>query len=183
MDIHYVEDIFSDDEIKSIKNRIKENRLTQDIELGRAATAIYNMNPNIERKIEALARKIYKADLKFSSIVYVEYNNTFGQPKLNPHFDGDDHDLVFDYQLESNTSWDLGLGTKVYPIKDNSAIIFNANQHIHWRPYKEFKDGQYVKMLFFRLYNTNRTDYSHLNYMQDDPIFDEVKEFRESLNQ
>jgi len=60
--------------------------------------------------------------------------------------------------------------------------MFNPNLNLHWRPKKEFKDGDYVAMIFFRFEKkNNKTDYSHLALSQDDPIFKEANDFRNSL--
>ncbi len=120
--------------------------------------------------------------LKCNNYVSVVYSSEYGEPNLPPHFDGDSTDLIINYQLDSNTSWDIALDTEVYPMEDNSALIFNPNESIHWRPHKTFKEGEYVRMVFFRFYNpAGRSDYSHLNFMQDDAIFKEPNKLREKL--
>jgi hypothetical protein len=184
MNIEYIEDLFSAGELEILHNCINESKLIEDDgQLGRLKITLNTVPSEIERKLERIAGNILKKDMKTSHILYVEYSNKSGQPNLPPHFDADTNDLVFDYQLESNTSWPLGLDRAIYPLKDNSVLIFNANKNVHWRPHKEFKDGEYVRMLFFRFYDKhNRTDYSHLDYKQGDPIFQEARDFRESLN-
>jgi hypothetical protein len=85
-------------------------------------------------------------------------------------------------QLEANTSWDLGLNTTTYTLEDNSALVFNANTEIHWRVKKDFKPGEYVRMMFVRFYNEeNPSDYSHLNLTQTHDIFKDARELRDSL--
>lgn len=185
MNIEYIEDLFSAEELEILNNCIKESEVvSDDNELGRLKITLNTVPPEIEKKLEKIASNILKKEMKTSHILYVEYSNKFGQPNLPPHFDADKNSLVFDYQLEANTNWDLGVGTKNYPLKDNSALLFNANENIHWRPIKEFKDGEYVRMIFFRLYDkNNRISYKHLDYKQGDPIFQEAIRFREGLNQ
>jgi hypothetical protein len=122
-------------------------------------------------------------DLTLSKFVlYVEYNNKYGNPDLPPHFDADKNEFIFDYQLESNTSWDLGVNMDVHAMEDNSALVFNPNLNIHWRPVKDFEDGEYVRMVFFRFYNAeNPTNYSHMKYTQEHDVFADVISFRTSL--
>ena len=77
----------------------------------------------------------------------------------------------------------MGLNQKTYTLSDNSALVFNANKEIHWRVHKEFKEGEYVKMLFVRFCNPeNMSDYSYLPHHPDDEMFKEAREFRDSLN-
>jgi hypothetical protein len=91
--------------------------------------------------------------------------------------------------LSSNTDWGLGLNEEVYYLKDNSAILFNGNKEIHWRPHKEFKSGEYVKMIFVRFHtpnlandpNFNFPDYSYLPAQPSDIFFKKVNDFRENL--
>jgi hypothetical protein len=76
----------------------------------------------------------------------------------------------------------LGLNLQTYEIEDNSALVFNPNKEIHWRVYKEFKDKEYVRMIFVRFYNPdNRSDYSHLPNHPENDMFKEVSAFRNSL--
>lgn len=182
--INYIENLFSTAELEEINLYINDSKqIVNDTDLGRLKITLDKIsNDKFIENLEYKASHLVKKDMVLSHIMYVEYSNKSGQPNLPPHFDGDTNSLVFDYQLESNTSWDLGLGTKTYPLIDNSALIFNANKNIHWRPYKDFKDGEYIKMVFFRFYDKhNRIDYTHLNYRQDHPIFQDVRDYRESL--
>jgi hypothetical protein len=86
-------------------------------------------------------------------------------------------------QLESNTSWDLGLNLKTYSIEDNQALVFNANTEAHWRVHKDFQEGEYVRMMFVRFQNAEKpSDYSHLTkYWPTDEIFKDIRELRDSL--
>lgn len=112
----------------------------------------------------------------------VKYSLDYGTPDLPPHYDGDDTDIIFNYQLESNTVWPLGLDKEVIELQDNSALIFNPNSNIHWRPIKKFEPGEYVKMIFFRFRDqTNPSDYSHLRLSQNSPAFEEARAARKTL--
>jgi hypothetical protein len=137
---------------------------------------------NIRDSIDILINSLYKENLILNGFSAVEYNNKYSNPNLPPHYDGDDNDLIFSIQLSSNVSWGVGVDCELYRLKDNSAVIFHPNVNAHWRPKKEFKDGEYVRMMFVRFYKaTGRTDYSHMRYGSKDPIFDKVNEFRDSF--
>lgn len=112
----------------------------------------------------------------------VEYNSKYGEPNLPPHWDSDQTDIIVNYQLQSNTTWGVGVDEQVFPLVDNTAIVFNPNESIHWRPIKKFEPGEYVRMVFFRFWNkSNPTDNSHLDFNQDNPVFDKIRDIRNSL--
>jgi len=114
----------------------------------------------------------------------VEYAKQYGDPHLPPHFDGDSTDFIIDYQLESNTTWPIGVDKSIHELKDNDAVGFNPNKNIHWRPEKTFLPGEYVKMMFFRFKNPNNpSDNSHLPHHPEDPIFSEVAAYRASYGE
>ena len=134
-------------------------------------------------KMENKVYKITKSKMNMGSVIYVEYSKKYGEPNLPPHFDGDSSDLIINYQLDSNISWSLGLNKSLYSLENNSALVFNPNTNIHWRPIIDFNKGDYVKMIFFRFKNSEiDNDYSHLSkLMQNDPMFVEVDMYRRKL--
>jgi len=199
MSITKINDVFSLEELEIINKLINETQIPLNSdgtyinynenegtglckELGRLQIGNILVPEHIRTKIIDIGNKISGVSLDLSHIAYAEYSAKYGVPDLPAHFDHDTNDLVFDFQLESNTSWGLGVNLQNYSLENNSALVFNANEYIHWRPHKKFKDGEYVKMLFARFYNpSNPSDYSNLDFSQADPIFDEVVKFRNSL--
>lgn len=188
MTIHKVNDLFLKEDLDDINSSIesymqKENNIKLDSILGRILFFQFKVSENIENKITKFCSDLLGVELKCAHAVYTEYNNLYGKPNLPPHFDGDTNILVVDYQLKSNTSWDLGIDEQSYPLQDNSALIFNANEHVHWRPHKTFQNGEYIKMLFFRFYNPKvESNYSHLILSQDHEFFKKAIDFRNSLS-
>lgn len=133
-------------------------------------------------KISEFVKSFAEDNVVLSNILYVEYNNKYGTPVLPPHFDGDSSDFIVNFQLSGNTTWDIGLDFNIYSMENNSALVFDGNKSIHWRPKKIFKDGEYVKMIFFRFQNLNSSiDNSHLRYSLDNEIYKDVNKFRDSL--
>lgn len=129
-----------------------------------------------------IARDTSSKELSCSGMTYVEYNKKYGTPNLPPHFDGDQSEIIINYQISSNTSWDIGLNKDLYKIKNNSAIVFNPNKNIHWRPHKVFAEGEYVRMIFFRFQDVNNTvNNLHLRYSKNHEIYDEANKLRDSL--
>lgn len=88
----------------------------------------------------------------FDFVIYAEYSTrSEGNPTLIPHFDiSMGSTLILDYQLESNVSWEIGLESTFFDLQDNSGLLFDPLEYIHYRPVKTFKDGEFVKMLFLR---------------------------------
>lgn len=172
-----INNVFTRKELDGIKSAIDNSgtALVQP-ELGRININGFNFDLDITEKVVALIGRSFGFDIMQSaSPMCVEYSSRHGLPNLPPHFDGDDNDLIFNFQLESNTSWDIGVGGDTHPMEDNSAIVFNANTSPHWRPHKVFQEGEYVKMIFIRFKDLDKyTDYSHMNLSSDNPLFDKA---------
>lgn len=184
MGITRVNNIFSWDELKFLNDMVPTEENEIDDNLGRVYIGeIKNrLSQKMQDKLYKIIDDITDAPLVMSHALYVEYNGKYGQPNLPPHFDGDTNNLIINMQVSSNTRWDLGLNREAHQLEDNSALVFNGNTEIHWRPRKEFQEGEYVRMLFIRFYDVkNRPDYSYLPKDQMDEVFKEVREFRDSL--
>jgi len=200
MTIHKINNLFSEQDLYSINELISsyeipvldfgkyvdanENAGTGvNNQLGRIQVGHLNISKDIINKMYDLIYSKFGLNLKMDHALYAEYSKKYGKPDLPPHYDHDTNLLVIDYQLDANTEWNLGVDFESYSLENNSALIFNANEHIHWRPHKKFKENEYVKMIFFRFFDpNNRINNEHLNFKVHDPIFNEVKSFRNSLN-
>jgi hypothetical protein len=184
--MHKVSNVFTHEELnlmsKLIDERPDEDREIQS-ELGRLSYHNVIVPDSITDRLTQVVHSLFDTKLiTRSSPLCVDYSSEYGIPDLPPHFDGDTNELIVDFQLSSNTRWDLGLGLDVYRLEDNSALIFNPNANIHWRPHKQFQDRERIRMLFFRFYNpSNIIDHSDVAYSRDHPIFDQVRVFRDSL--
>jgi hypothetical protein len=184
MSIARIDNIFSQEEIDQINDIIANSPSNVHEELGRKQfhSLASGLSPELRAKLTDIAREVSGLPLDLSHAIAVEYNPLYGEPNLRTHVDGDMNDLIINIQLDSNTVWDMGLNLQTYTLNDNSALVFNANKEIHWRVHKEFKDGEYVKMVFVRFCNPeNMSDYSHLPMNPDDEMFKEAREFRDSL--
>jgi len=182
VNIHKINNLFTEKELTEIKDIVNNTKFPKnDRILGRIMLYI-DLPVDIKNKFIKLVNDISPNKLKLSHIMCVQYSSKYGQPNLPPHLDGSDTNIMIDFQLESNTSWDLGIDTEIYPLEDNSLLVFNPNENIHWRPYKTFKDGEYVNMIFARFVDPeNLIDYSDKQYLQNDPIFQEINNIRDSL--
>ncbi len=167
--------ILTDENLWPLRSEKKE-----DLGLGRVIYTIQlpgKMQENIRKRTEALLG----TSLPAISFSFAHYGKKYGQPNLPPHFDGDTNSVIIDYQYKSNTSWSLGVDTEVFEMQDNDALIFNPNEYPHWRPHKVFNEGEFVTMIFFRFADrAGKIDYSHLNLLQDNPIFYEANKARDA---
>jgi hypothetical protein len=53
-----------------------------------------------------------------------------------------------DVQLKSNINWPIVVEGKEIQLGDNDAVTFSGTHQIHWRAPLEFKDGDFIDMLF-----------------------------------
>jgi hypothetical protein len=180
--VYEVSSFLLPDELEVIDEIIKDKRFKQeDATLGRI---LYNLPvpdkilENIQLRVEAVVSK----KLSLINASFADYDSKYGQPNLPPHFDGDNNNLIVDYQYKSNTSWGLGVSSTVFQMEDNKAVMFNPNEYPHWRPRKKFNDGEYITMVFFRFPDYDgKIDYSHMRYSQNDEIFADIHKVRDSL--
>lgn len=182
MSVYVFNNIFTEEELDLLQKSIVGPAEKYGEHLGRTQIP-FGAPQLVLDKLTKIVNEAYGEDFMLGQGgAYVEYSNQYGVPDLPPHFDGDNSDLLIDFQLSANTSWPMGVNLETYPLEDNSAVIFNPNTNIHWRPIKEFKDGEYVKLLFFRGYNSKvRTSYADKVLSQSDPAFDEVRKIRNNL--
>ena len=136
----------------------------------------------INSDLQTLIRKKIdiRKDLSLKNMTSVEYSSDYGEPNLPPHFDRDDTEVIINLQILSNTTWGVGVDEEVFYIEDNTAVIFNPNTHIHWRPIKKFGPGEFVQMIFFR-FGDDKLDNSRLPNHPDDEIFAKIHEIRNNL--
>lgn len=194
-----IENLFTDEELVVLNDSISQSESRLDPSLGRLMfeetiprrdklnteelISLSNEWIKLTFKLNKIAYNLSGEELSLRNAMCVEYNAKYGQPNLPPHFDGDTCDLIINFQLSANTRWHIGLDVELYDLKDNSAVAFNANKSVHWRPIKEFKEGEFVRMIFFRFANnSNPSDYTHMTFSQTDPIFDDVNKFRNSVS-
>lgn len=184
MSINRIDNIFSQKEIEHINNIILESPKTIHKALGRFEVSGISKSlfPETLEKLNNIAKSFSDLPLSMDHAMAVEYSPLYGKPVLWPHRDGDRNDMIINIQLKSNTVWDMGLNLETYTLKDNSALVFNGNTETHWRVHKEFKNEEYVRMMFVRFFRAdNRSDYSYLPNNPEDPIFSKEVEFRDSL--
>lgn len=186
-ELYKIPNLFSPQEVDHISSLIDSpadrSNFYQHEDLGRLNMEIFNVSPQLDANLTNLINELTGRTLTMASPLIVEYSNKYGSPHLPPHFDGDSNEVIIDYQLSSNTRWPIGLNISAHDLEDNSALIFNPNTNVHWRPHKTFNDGEYVRMMFFRFFDEKSpADYSYLPHHPEDPIFKEARECRDSFS-
>lgn len=178
-----IKNLFSDTELDMLKDILLKSAYDHvDYTLGRVVLNVDINDTKIYDKVVEVAEKITGHRMSISHCVYSEYSSKHGNPDLPPHFDFDENNLFIGYQLKSNTDWPVGVNLDLYNLEDNSAIAFNANTNIHWRPWKKFSQGEYVRVIFFRLHFVERRKtYSDIALNQLDPVYKEVRDYRDSI--
>ena len=177
--MYKVHNVFTQEQLSELKNTVygcKDTEIQE--ELGRINISNFKISDSMKDRLLSIVGD----DLSLTWLLAVTYDKKYGEPELPPHFDGDSTDIIVDFQLEANTRWDLAANTTVYQLEDNSALVMHPNKVIHWRPHKEFQDGEYVTMVFFRFQDlSNMQDYAHMSLERNDPIFNEAKAVRDSI--
>lgn len=182
-----LDNLFTEEELSAIKEIISslpESSFIDQSGLGRRVTNEWRLPQSIHDKLIDLVSSTLGKKVMMPNPVWSEYSSKYGEPNLPPHFDGDFNDFIINFQLESSpdTVWPAGVNLELYTLQDNSAVAFNPNTNAHWRPVRAFKKDEYIQMIFIRFFDpVNTADYSHLPSHQDDPIFAEVKAFRDNL--
>lgn len=179
------DNIFNADQINELKRNIQRSAIKEVQEdLGRLNIQNVSVPLSVYQSLFPILKNISSSPLdSYGEALCVVYSNEYGHPNLPPHFDGDNTELIVNYQLDSNTDWQIGIDFETLKINNNSAIIFNPNDHIHWRPHKTFLDNEYVTMVFFRFYNPyKKNDLLHKSLKQDDPVFKDILNYRNSLS-
>jgi hypothetical protein len=182
-----LKDLFSPEELSTLKHLIQaipDSSFSVHEDLGRLQTNDILLPKEISDKLIDTISAVLGKPVSMVTPVWVEYSNKYGRPNLPPHFDRDSNEFIINYQLASslNTVWPVGVDCQTYPLTDNSAVAFNPNTHVHWRTHKDLEDGEYIQMIFFRFFDpTNKADYSYLPSHSDDPLFTEIRAFRDNL--
>jgi hypothetical protein len=125
-----------------IQNFLGRSRVDYDSEI------IENLPESIKEKMKKIAEQ-FGTNHNLKYFTFVEYNNKYGRPNLGPHKDQNSFNLSVLYQMDSNISWDLYVEGVGYKLQDNAALLANVRDQDHWRPERDFKKDEYLKMLFF----------------------------------
>jgi hypothetical protein len=107
----------------------------------------------IESIMDGYCKPIHKDEIKLAHYSYIDYNLKYGdgryEPALPPHIDSNENLVTFNYQLDGNIDWQIYIDNKPYDLKTGDAIIFSAVNQVHWRPKREWKEGDFLEIVTF----------------------------------
>lgn len=178
---HTLKSFFTQDEVEELKNAMysffnsnepvvvpletiaKQGRPTDKVLAqewsGRALFVATDKIPQrITDKISNYVRENYGDDLMPDGFAFTRYSRKYGVPRLAPHFDTGYAKFTIDYQLESNTTWQLVVEDKIYSLEDNDALVFMPSYEVHWREPILLGDDDYVDMIFFHFHDGKEDD-------------------------
>lgn len=118
----------------------------------------FDMPKDCEDTLDQIAKPIYNGDIALCHYNYIDYNLKWGygdnSPSLPPHLDADENLVTVNYCLDTNIEWDLYVSnsedsTKFtkYSLAPGQTIVFSAVNHIHWRPKRKFKEGEFCEII------------------------------------
>lgn len=189
----YVEKPFSDSQVQELHNAINDMRsrpmasevLPGDKEEFTSTTS--RLDPrvmthmsrmiieficpeSIEETMNSLCKPIHQDEIKLAHYSYIDYNLKYGdgryEPSLPPHIDSNENLVTFNYQLDGNIDWDIYIDNERYSLKTGDAIIFSAVNQVHWRPKRQWQEGDFLEIVTFDY--SPPTDWAFTG--EDDPI-------------
>jgi hypothetical protein len=167
-----IKNIFTEDQVLAIKDSIsKSKKGFVNPNRAQAYTISWELPDDVRKKIENLAFDTTGEEWLIADFAFCRYQNKTidgkeWKPELKMHRDENfqSQRLCLDYQLESNTSWDMIVVDSLFPMEDNSALLFSSTDQFHGRPKKKFLDGEFIDLIFFHLskdgtsHDAERTD-------------------------
>jgi hypothetical protein len=155
--------ILSEQDIKDIYVEIEKAQENQTMTLQHYRQKAYfvELPKHVVDKISLFVQNIYPEKIKLTEISFATYRKVDGpDPILSPHFDStfEEPRFTFDLQLKSNISWPIVVEGKAYVLNDNEALVFSGTSQIHWRTPRDFKDDDFIDMVFchFSLVDNNK---------------------------
>jgi hypothetical protein len=172
----YIKNPFGEKELESLKSLIyeaKNNRpLASEVFIGEQKEYVsddrfdprvmaymsrmsleFQCPEEIEKLMDEYVYPVYKEKIKLAHYLYLDYNIKYGEeeyfPCLPPHIDAANTLVTFNYCLDTNIDWDLYIDNVRYELKAGDAIVFSAVNQVHWRPKREWKEGDFCEILSF----------------------------------
>jgi len=206
----YVKNPFSDLEVNYLKNIIKNSKearplasilvsgdqkefISEDRFDPRIMTYISRMAiefecpKEIEKIMDSYVYPIYKDEIKLAHYSYLDYDMKYGEgkyfPSLPPHIDAANTLVTFNYCLDTNIDWEIYIDNVPYSLKAGDAIIFSAINQVHWRPKREWQEGEFCEIISFDYSPSDDWRFTGGEDPLDERINKEwVAEYREDLN-
>lgn len=118
--------------------------------------------------------KLVLAEYNFSRYEKRIINERVFNPLLFPHTDEafQGERVTLDYQIRSNISWPITVDNWEneldYVLEDNQILTFSGTHQVHWRPKRDFQDGEFLEAIFlhFAPENVQQLSKEHINDMR-----------------
>jgi hypothetical protein len=145
--------ILSEQDIKDIYDVVNKAKDDSSVIVKHYRQKAYfvDLPEHVVDKIVNFVKNIYPYKITLKEISFATYKKIDGaDPILSPHFDTtfEEHRFTFDIQVKSNISWPLVVEGKEFLLNDNEALTFFGTSQIHWRTYREFKEDEFIDMIF-----------------------------------
>jgi len=145
--------IFTTDEIDLIYKTIDLNSSnnTTEVKIYGQKVWFQDMPTVIKDKVIQQMKIIHNQNVKLEEISFARYSKEYSDiPVLTPHYDNTFKypRVTLDVQLRANVDWTIVVEDYEIKLKDNMAAAFSGTHQVHWRKPLEFKDGDFVEMLF-----------------------------------
>lgn len=145
--------VFTNKEIEDLYQAIdiKQREKTSTNPFYAQKTWFVPLPESVINKINSVAKEIYDEPVTLKEVSFARYSKEYGEmPILTPHFDNafPSPRVTIDIQIKSNIDWPIVVNNQSFTLKDNDALTFSGTNQIHWREYKEFKDDDFIEMIF-----------------------------------
>lgn len=145
--------IFTDKEIEQIYNSLdlQSDKNTDKVSIYGQKVWHTELPQEIIDKVTHQMYIVHNQNCKLEAMSFARYSKEYSDiPILTPHYDNafKEPRLTLDVQLRSNISWDIYVEGIKLRLQDNEAATFSGTHQIHWRDPIEFKDNDFVEMLF-----------------------------------
>lgn len=142
-----ITDVLKEEELKDLIDNIQYLHPPLHDE---ARSRYFSYNDYVEdvgRKLESLARKIFKEDnIKSSYSVYCKY---FGKASMNMHKDDNACTYTIDLCIRQTEPWGLWVEDKEFILNPNEALCYMGNDQTHGRYPKDLGPDGSVELVFF----------------------------------
>jgi hypothetical protein len=172
----YVNKPFTDEQVGGLRAIIEEARSTRPLASIQSETdqkefiSLDRFDPRImthmsrmvlefectkeaEAVMDSYVLPMYKEEIKLGHYSYLDYNLKYGEneyfPSLPPHIDAANTLVTFNYCLDTNIDWEIYVDNVSYDLKKGDALIFSAVNQVHWRPKREWAEGDFCEIISF----------------------------------
>jgi hypothetical protein len=151
-----IENILSSEEVsylKNVRDKYFHGAKKSSMIYGRLVAPITNIDDlpeSVKNKVTSIASEKTNKNMKIYGVAFGRYSKDFGSPKLPQHVDEVPSQFTLDYQLDGNVDWPVNIEGVNYHSNNNSCLIFQGDSVLHWRPKRDFVDGEFLDLMWFQ---------------------------------